>query len=1315
MLPAQTSIGKMFALLASALLAQAASGSWEAIGQIGGATQAIAAAGRFVYVGTGRRLVLLDAGNGLRELGHSQVYSDMVEGVAVQNKLAFVACGRAGVHIVDVSVPSAPAEVATVSARGPADGIAVAGTTLYVANGPYGLLLYDITKPSQPVQVGSVFPTYNVLKVAVSGGRAYLAAAGAGLLVADVSVPARPVAMGVLTTTGFSFDVAVAGNTAYLADGWAGLRSVNVADPSHPSENTTLKTGCWAMGIGLAGSQAYIADGCAGLAVVDVSNTNQPARIAQYSTDQTNASAVAVSGGVVYIADRNWGVRAVAEYSGARYSAESSSGEESSGHGTDWRPHPRPVETASHAFVSDVHDVDVQGNYAYVAAGYAGLRVIDLTEPSAPREVGAFVTESYATGIAVQGHYAYLVAYGGSGLYPHGGFILDVTDPTNPVQVGYLPMGERTSAVAAPWQIRVSGNYAYIADEAGIGIMDVTDPVNPQWDGSVIPNPGTQGDTATFHVAVDGTRAYSTGTPTFGVVDISNPLAPVLLSYITPNGIMQSVAAHGNRAYLVTNHGLTILDVSDGSHPTQIGSYNAGPAYGVEIAGNVAYVSVAGGLTAVDVSNPANPVSVAEFESPGFTYTVRSIGSFVYQADSEGGLVILPQAGSAAAAAPATGLGQSLGLDGVLTPYAAIAIESADDPLPAALAAPMRPAAGPACTVTASTDSGPGSVRDCLAKTPAGGTVVFDPASFPVSGQPTLIELSSPLQLDKGWVTLDASNAWVQLYSIQASFVGLVITSPGNVVKGLQMVGFLGGGIALSGAAAHNQIGGDRGSGKGPTGEGNVIWGNGSGYDGLSGANLVLDGPGVYDNLVAGNIVGPDAYTFSEANYAALEIVLRNGASWNRIGGASPEDSNVIGAGSLLFLDEATSHNLVQGNSIGANLQGTAGLSTKNATFMINNASYNTVGGRDAHEGNLVAGSYSQSILLNGLAHGNQIIGNTIGLDITGSKVIALGGTGVGMEGPYDNLVEGNTIAGAAYAVTMLNFSLGFNQVVGNRLGFDPTGKVVLGNNFTAIIGQQAQFDRIGGSGPQDGNLIAGGLISSIYMTEGFGDIILGNHIGADVNGAAVASQTSGIELDSAARRFTVGGATAAEGNLVVGTPSPGITVAGKRHVVQGNVLGVDLQGTSSPDAGGIMAGMMAAGGPRDVIIQGNTAAGNSMSGIQSAFGNRSTCRRNSTYNDNGAGLWLNCLDAADCVTPPVLKSVGATNVSGTACANCEVEVFSDAGSQGRYFEASGIADSQGAFSIVLPNPVRGPNVTATATDSDGNTSAFSTAWQIAK
>jgi hypothetical protein len=668
-------IRPIFALLACALLAQAGTGSWQAIGQIGGATQAIAADASVVYAGTGRRLVLLDPANGLRELGHTAVYPDLVEGVAVQNNLAFVACGRGGVHIVDVSNRSAPLEVATVTARGPADGVAVSGATLYVANGPYGLLLYDISKPSQPVPLGSAFPTYNVLKVAVSGGRAYLAAAGAGLLVADVRDPSHPVELGTLETSGFSFDVAVEGSTAYVADGWAGLRSVNVADPSRPIENATLKTGCWATEIGLAGSWIYVADSCAGLAAVDASRQDQLARIAQYSTDSTDARAVAAIGGTVYLADRNWGVRALAASPGAR--GRGPRDREASGH---YLRFPTLAETASHAFVSEVHDVDVQGNYAYVAAGYAGLRVIDLTEPSAPQEVGAFLTQSYTTGVAVQGHYAYIVT-GQQSPEARGLYVIDVTDPRNPVQAGYFYLNPGGTTYGAGWAIRVSGDYAYIANEWGIGILDVSNPANPLWKRLVAT------DGSTFHVAVDGTRAYSTGNNSFAVIDISQPLAPVRLSFLTPNMAMQSVAAYGNRAYLATNWGLAIMDVSDGANPTQIGLYgNLGP-YGVDIAGNLAYLSVASGLVAVEVTVPSKPVTVAEYESPGFAYMVRSIGNLIYLNDSEGGLVILPRADSTITPAPAPAAGWSLGLSsGGLRPYEAVALESASDLLPASLA-----------------------------------------------------------------------------------------------------------------------------------------------------------------------------------------------------------------------------------------------------------------------------------------------------------------------------------------------------------------------------------------------------------------------------------------------------------------------------------------------------------------------------------------------------------------------------------------------------------------------------------------------------
>jgi hypothetical protein len=1280
--PAHLPIRPIFALLSCPLLAQVATGSWQAIGQVGGATQAIASDGSVVYAGTGRRLVLLDPANGLRELGHTAVYPDLVEGVAVQNNLAFVACGRGGVHIVDVSNRSAPLEVATVTARGLADGVAVSGATLYVANGPYGLLLYNISNPSQPVQLGSVFPTNNVLKVAVNGGLAYLAAAGAGLLVADVHDPSHPAELGALATAGFSFDVAVDGSTAYVADGWAGLRSVSVADPSHPIENAAVKTGCWAMGIKLAGRWIYVADGCAGLAVVDASRRDQLARVAQYSTDRTDARAVAAIGGTVYLADRNWGVRALATSPGPKRRG----GE---------RPMPaisNLVETASHAFVSEVHDVDVQGDYAYVAAGYAGLRVIDLTQPSAPQEVGAFLTRSYTTGVAAQGHYAYIVT--GQETPERGVYIIDVSDPRNPVQAGYFYLDPGGTVYGAGHAIRVSGNYAYVANEWGIGILDVSQPSNPLWVGFV-PTDGS-----TFHVTLDGSRAYSTGNGSFGVIDISNPQAPVLLSLVTPNRSMQSVAVSGNLAYLATNWGLMIMDVSDGAHPTQVGSSNFGGSYGVDVAGSLAYVSGPSGLIAVDVSVPTNPATAAELESPGFAYSVRSIGNLIYLPDSEGGLVILPRADSPVASTPAPALGQSLGLDsGGLRPYTAAAIESADDPLPAWLQAPPPPAPGPTCTVTAATDSGPGSIRDCLGRTPSGGTVSFDPVVFSASGQPQQILLSSPLQLDQGWITLDASNAAVILVGNWAINAGIVVASPGNTIKGLQVADFGVAGIVLNGDAAHNQIGGDRRSGSGPTGEGNAIWGN-------SPANLLLDGPGVYDNLIVGNILGPDPSTMAEYLPAGIEVELQNGAQWNRIGTATPGGANLIGTNPITLLDAATSHNWIQGNLIGASFDGTTNLGSY-AGVGIDMASYNKVGGSNPNEGNLLAGSSWASIVLTHQAiGGNEVIGNTIGVDVTGKKVIGLGGTGVGIDG-VNNVVEDNTIAGAELGIAL---GTTFTQVAGNRIGFDPTGKLVLGSVDGGISMGQSQFNRIGGSRQEDRNLIVG----SIGLDMDLGEIILGNYIGATVEGVAVASQTDGISLFPGARRSTIGGATAPEGNLVLGSASQGISVGGKRHLVQGNVVGIDLQGNLSPNKGGIWtAGGTAPVSALDNVVQGNTIAGNSQFGAWAAFGDRSAFRRNSIYNNSGGGLVLDCVNATACVAAPVLVSVSATSVSGTACPACEVEVFSDAGSQGRYFEASGNANAQGAFSIALSAPPRGPNVTATATDPDGNTSPFTAPWQL--
>lgn len=79
----------------------------------------------------------------------------------------------------------------------------------------------------------------------------------------------------------------------------------------------------------------------------------------------------------------------------------------------------------------------------------------------------------------------------------------------------------------------------------------------------------------------------------------------------------------------------------------------------------------------------------------------------------------------------------------------------------------------------------------------------------------------------------------------------------------------------------------------------------------------------------------------------------------------------------------------------------------------------------------------------------------------------------------------------------------------------------------------------------------------------------------------------------------------------------------------------------------------------------------------------------------------------------PVLGPVTTTLVSGTACAGCTVEIFVAAidfsgHGQGKTLVGSGAADGTGHFDVTVNGVQNGNEVTATATDGQGNTSEFS-------
>jgi parallel beta-helix repeat protein len=189
-------------------------------------------------------------------------------------------------------------------------------------------------------------------------------------------------------------------------------------------------------------------------------------------------------------------------------------------------------------------------------------------------------------------------------------------------------------------------------------------------------------------------------------------------------------------------------------------------------------------------------------------------------------------------------------------------------------------------------------------------------------------------------------------------------------------------------------------------------------------------------------------------------------------------------------------------------------------------------------------------------------------------------------------------------------------------------------------------------------------------------------------------------------------------GRLVAdgGTCNVGITIyhnyvngPAEQNVVQGNFIGTGPGGANPLPNGGAGIDILAwatgnvIGGA--LAGQGNTIAHNGGDGVRvsgpDAVGN--TIQGNSIHSNGGKGIEL--VDGGNTeLAPPVITSVNP--VSGTACANCTVDIYSDDDGEGRVHEGFTTAGPDGAFTW-LGTP-SGPNVTATATNASHNTSEFS-------
>ncbi len=154
--------------------------------------------------------------------------------------------------ITNISTPTAPTNVSTITLSATPTNIFVSGNYAYITTTTASseLLIMDISNPASPTQVGKYSTTGSGgLGVWVVGTTAYVSRGAnsgtAEFQILNVSNPASPTLVGSLGRNNALSEVYVSGNYAYLATNstTTQLVVVNIATPSAPTVAGTLKLG----------------------------------------------------------------------------------------------------------------------------------------------------------------------------------------------------------------------------------------------------------------------------------------------------------------------------------------------------------------------------------------------------------------------------------------------------------------------------------------------------------------------------------------------------------------------------------------------------------------------------------------------------------------------------------------------------------------------------------------------------------------------------------------------------------------------------------------------------------------------------------------------------------------------------------------------------------------------------------------------------------------------------------------------------------------------------------------------------------------
>ena len=258
------------------------------------------------------------------------------------------------------------------------------------------------------------------------------------LIVIDLSDPARPAIHHTEILQGIGEDLELyQSDYLLIANGLAGLQIWNISLPLSPGLISSIDT-AYAKGVTAHGNYAYVGDGYQGIKIIDIDNPFAPSLVSQYDTgDFAKDSVVYQQGGNIYlyVADENDGVVVI-----------------------DVTDATNPTHITTVSIPQGDPDIqavklDIMAPWLFVSLLKGGLNIYDITDPSQPQLI-ASITPGFG--------YVYQSMVSGTYLFVAAGFqgvqIYDISDIRNPAELYTLDTLGNTK------RLLYNNNYLYVLD-----------------------------------------------------------------------------------------------------------------------------------------------------------------------------------------------------------------------------------------------------------------------------------------------------------------------------------------------------------------------------------------------------------------------------------------------------------------------------------------------------------------------------------------------------------------------------------------------------------------------------------------------------------------------------------------------------------------------------------------------------------------------------------------------------------------------------------------------------------------------------------